>query len=210
MLRTILTAALLVASLGATTAHAREPVLRDDFANARSGWPHTNISPRHALGFSQYTGGELQMSSTDDSALGFAPAPRQAEGGDVAVAAKVWLYAGLGGGAAGVACRFQDHRRFYAFLLNGHNGWMIARATPEKLQPLATGKLAGKQIMPGLAEARVEARCNGDQLEMHVNGRKVGSVRDDAYATGISGLMLAAVKAAGANAKFDDFALDRL
>ena len=135
---------------------------------------------------------------------------RKAEGGDVAVAAKVWLYAGLGGGAAGVACRFQDHRRFYAFLLNGHNGWMIARATPEKLQPLATGKLAGKQIMPGLAEARVEARCNGDQLEMHVNGRKVGSVRDDAYATGISGLMLAAEKAAGANAKFDDFALDRL
>ena len=53
MLRTILTAAMLVASLGATTAHAREPVLRDDFANARSGWPHTNISPRHALGFSQ-------------------------------------------------------------------------------------------------------------------------------------------------------------
>ena len=63
MLRTILTAALLVASLGATTAHAREPVLRDDFANARSGWPHTNISPRHALGFSQYTGGAYSHSA---------------------------------------------------------------------------------------------------------------------------------------------------
>lgn len=207
-----LRAGLLLALVVAGTAHAAGSVVfRDDFSNPRSGWAtRTNEHGAWNAGISLYTGSDYQMSPVEDGTLGFSPSPKQARSARVEIASKVFMYAGVGNGAAGVACRVQDGDRFYAFLLTGNNAWMIVKATPEKLERLAAGAIPIKPSMPGLVDVRVQAQCDGEVLRMRINGKDVGSARDGAYADGLSGLMVMGEKAAGTNARFDDFALGEL
>lgn len=188
-------------------AAAAESVFRDDFSSPRSGWATREQESDRIIGFGIYSDGEYQMTPTANGTVGFSTSPRQAKGDDVSTSAKVWVYAAVGGGGAGVACRFSSHDRYYAFVLTGNNGWAILKSTKTSGKVLANGALAAAPLIPGMLEARMEARCVGDRLTMLVNGREVGSVRDAEYASGSSGLIVLGEKAAGTSARFDDFEL---
>lgn len=179
----------------------------DDFSGPNRGWHVQDAARKDVAGISLMTGGEYQMSPVADDTLGFSPAPFRTSSDDVQLGAKVWMYAGVGGGAAGVACRFTDARHFYAFLVTGNGGWVIVKGTPRKLERLASGTVKVRAPMPGLVDVRVEAQCVGDALRMRINGVDAGSARDGEYKGGSNGLAVLAEKAAGASARFDDFAL---
>ena len=115
-------------------------ILRDDFSDPNSGWPNMAATRSQDLGFAVYQhGGGYQLTPVQDNVFGFIAAPRQAKGGNVQIDANLFLYAGVGAGAGGVACRYQDPRNFYAFVFRGDGQMLIGRLQDGELTILAQG-----------------------------------------------------------------------
>ncbi|HSX58990.1 MAG TPA: hypothetical protein VLF18_02210 [Tahibacter sp.] len=192
-------------ALAATTASAGE-LMRDDFANPASGWQNKAATTDRDLGFAVYTdSGQYQMTPVHDNAFGFIPAPRQAAGGDVHLESDMFLYAGIGAGAGGLACRFQDHQNFYAFLARGDAVLVIAKIRDGKVTPLAQGKV--KSIMAGSVDTRLTVDCKGDVLRLRAKNGGTIEARDAELGGGRSGLVVIGEKMAGTSAVFDNFVL---
>ena len=159
MMRSLLALALCAASLPA----AAGEILRDDFSNPKSGWANFAATRSSDLGFAVYTDtGGYQLTPVADGAFGFIVAPKQPASGKTRVEADLFLYAGIGAGAAGLGCRYRDHKNFYAFMARGDAQLMILKIKDGVVTPLAQG--AVKSIMPGSVDTRLTARCEGDKL----------------------------------------------
>jgi len=193
-----------------TTGLVQAAVIIDDrFNDPRSGWPDVSASSSRDVGFAVYANGKYQMTPVQDRAFGVIRAPRQASSGNVSVASRFFMYAGLGAGGAGVVCRMQDLDNFYAFIVVGSGEWRIARIEKGKVNVLASGS-ADPQVMPGAVDAVMEARCDGEQLSLSLAGKRVGEARDAVFASGSAGLFVAGEQAAGTSASFEDFRLSAL
>ena len=183
------------------------PVLRDDFSDRASGWPNAAATRSRDLGFAVYTDtGGYQLTPVQDDVFGFIVAPRQADGGDVRIKSDLFLYAGLGRGAAGLGCRYQDHRNFYAFMARGDATLMIVRVKDGKAEPLAQGRV--KSVVPGSVDTRLTAECQGDTLRLSAKGGASISARDTSFSTGKSGLFVIGETTAGTSGVFDNFVLE--
>ena len=204
-----LVAALIACAAGHAGAAPPAPtgtLFEDDFADAASGWADNSRSAAGARGLLLYTpGGGYQMTPLENETLGFSPSPVQAPDGDVRLAADVFLYAGIGAGAAGLVCRFQDHENFYGFLATGDHRLMIVRVTAGKPQVLAEGRYRG--LLAGTVDTRIGAECKGDLLRIRVGEGAPVEVRDGALASGRTGLLVMGESLAGTHAMFDDFVL---
>jgi hypothetical protein len=199
------TLALTAALALAAPAFAAE-IVRDDFSNPRSGWQNKAATTDKDLGFAVYTdSGKYQMTPVHDNAFGFIAAPRQAEGGNVRIESDLFVYAGIGVGAGGLACRFQDHENFYAFLVRGDAATLIVKIRNGKATPLAQGKV--KTVMSGTADTRLTVECNGDTLRLKAKDGNTIEARDSELSGGRSGLLVIGEKMAGTSAAFDNFVL---
>jgi hypothetical protein len=182
------------------------PVLRDDFSDPSSGWPNAAATRDADLGFAVYTDtGGYQLTPVKDDVFGFVVAPRQAPGGDVRIEADLFLYAGIGRGAAGLGCRYQDARNFYAFIARGDAVLMIARVKDGQVQPLAQGSV--RSVMAGSVDTRLTVECRGDELRLSAKGGATLTARDGSFAAGSSGLFVLGESMAGTSAVFDNFVL---
>ena len=185
------------------------PVFSDDFSRKTSGWPNMPAARDTDLGFAVYTDtGRYQLTPVHDHTFGFIAAPRQAAGGDVRIETDLFLYAGIGRGAAGVACRYRDAKNFYAFLARGDAGIVIAKVKNGEATVLAEGRVA--TVMPGAVDTRLTAECNGGTLRLSAKGGGSLTARDAEFAAGASGLVVIGEKLAGTSGMFDDFALTDL
>lgn len=192
-------------SLAALPATAAE-ILRDDFSNASSGWLDKAATRDSDLGFAVYTdSGQYQMTPVKDSTLGFVPAPRQAGDGNVHIEADLFLYAGTGAGSGGLACRFQDHQNFYAFVARGDTVMAIVKIKDGKSSLLAQGRLPS--VLPGTVDTRLTVDCVGSELRFSAKGGARLTASDSEFTRGQSGLVVAGQKMAGTSAAFDNFVL---
>jgi hypothetical protein len=185
---------------------AAADLLRDDFSDPASGWINKAATRDSDLGFAIYTdAGQYQMTPVSDATLGFVPAPRQADGGDVHMQADLFLYAGIGAGSGGLACRYQDHRNFYAFVARGDAVMAIVKIKDGQASLLAQARI--KSLVPGTVDTRLTVDCQGDALRF--SARDGGSIqaRDGEFRAGQSGLVVAGQKMAGTSAAFDNFVL---
>lgn len=181
-------------------------LVRDDFSSAASGWQNKAATTDRDLGFAVYTdSGQYQMTPVRDNTFGFIPAPRQAADGDVRIESDLFLYAGIGAGAGGLACRFKDHQNFYGFLARGDAVLLIMKIKDGKATPLAQGKV--KSIMAGSVDTRLSVECKGDVLRFKARDGSSIEARDGDFAGGQSGLVVIGEKMAGTSAVFDDFVL---
>lgn len=181
-------------------------ILRDDFSNRASGWMNKAATRSSDLGFAVYTdSGKYQMTPVSDNTLGFVPAPRQAGDGDVRIEADLFVYAGIGAGSGGLACRFQDHQNFYAFVARGDAVLAIVKVKNGQTSLLAQGKVSS--IMAGSVDTRLTVQCRGDSLSLSARGGASIQARDTEFASGRSGLVVAGQKLAGTSATFDNFVL---
>lgn len=193
-----------IALLGALPLYAAE--FRDDFSNPASGWPHGAATRDTDLGFAVYTdSGAYQLTPVQDDVFGFMPAPRQSESGDLRMQSDLFLYAGIGAGAGGLACRYQDGRNFYAFMVRGDRVLQILRIVDGVATSLAQGSV--ESIMQGTVDTRIEARCEGDQLSMAVRGGSSLQARDSSLRGGQAGVFVIGQSAAGTSAVFDNVVL---
>lgn len=201
-----ITAALL--STAAVCAQAAD-VLRDDFSSSASGWQNKAATHSRDLGFAVYTdSGQYQMTPVADNTFGFVPAPRQADSGNVHIESDLFLYAGIGAGAGGLACRFQDHQNFYAFLARGDATLLILKIKDGKAVPLAKGSV--KSVMQGAVDTRFTVECKDDVLHLAARDGSTISARDTDFHSGSSGLLVLGEKMAGTSITFDDFVLSDL
>lgn len=200
-----LCAAAVLTGLSTWATAGAQLVLRDDFSDASSGWMHRAATRSSDAGFAVYTDtGKYQMTPVQDDTYGVVSAPRQAEGADVEAAADLFLYAGIGRGAAGIACRIKDLNNFYGFVARGDAGVLIVRVDDGKATPLAEGRV--DQVMAGAVDTRLFVRCEGDELSLSAGGQRI-SARDSTHATGETGLLVLGEKLAGTSASFDNFEL---
>lgn len=193
-------------SLGLALPAAAAELLRDDFSNTSSGWTNKAATRDSDLGFAVYTdGGQYQMTPVSDSTLGFIAAPRQADGGDVHLESDLFLYAGIGAGSGGLACRFQDHQNFYAFVARGDAVMAIVKVKDGQPILLAQAKL--KSVMPGTVDTRLKVDCRGEELRFSAQDGGSIKAKDAEFQNGKSGLVVAGQKMAGTSAVFDNFVL---
>jgi hypothetical protein len=186
-----------------------EVVIDDRFNDPKSGWPDFNAASDKDVGFAVYANGKYQMTPVKNRAYGLIKAPRRASGGDVRITSAFFMYAGLGAGGGGLVCRMQDLDNFYAFIVVGSGQWRIARVQRGEIAVLGDGSV-GNQVMAGAVDAQMTAECRGDQLTLSLGGRRVGQVRDTAFANGEAGLFVAGEQAAGTSVSFDDYKLESL
>jgi hypothetical protein len=204
---TLLTALLL--ALAAPALAAERAVFSDDFSDAGSGWVDTQVADHTAQGLALYDGsGGYQLTPLDDDTFGVIPAPRQAAGPDVRIAAAVFLTTGVGQGTAGVVCRHRDNANFYAFMVSGGHRAAILKVQGGQASVLAAAPFEGP--MPNIADVRLGARCEGDRLQLLIDDSVVAEATDADLAAGRTGLIVLGEKTAGTSAVYDDFALYQL
>jgi hypothetical protein len=198
--------ALALAALAHPATAADRPVFEDDFSDSASGWTNTQVADHNAKGIALYDGsGGYQMTPVDDATFGIMTAPRQAAGPDVRIDAALFLYTGVGQGTAGVVCRHQDNANFYAFMVSGSHGLGILRIQDGQATTLARGRFEG--AMANIADVRIGARCEGETLQLLIDGEVAAEASDGAHASGRAGLIVMGEKMAGTSAVYDDFAL---
>ncbi len=204
-MRTLKYSVLLALGAFGTPALAAE-LVRDNFSDSASGWQNKAATRDSDLGFAVYTdSGKYQMTPVHDNAFGFVPAPRQAAGGNVRLESDLFLYAGIGAGAGGLACRFLDHQNFYGFIARGDAVLMIVKVKDGKVTPLAQGKV--RSIMAGSVDTRLSVECNGDTLRLKARDGASLQAKDSDFTAGKSGLLVIGEKMAGTSAAFDNFVL---
>jgi hypothetical protein len=206
MSRPVLASLLLAAALGGALPATAATLLSDDFSDAGSGWPNMAATRDSDLGFAVYTdSGQYQLTPVKDDVFGFISAPKQAAGGDVAIESDMFLYAGIGAGAAGLGCRHQDHSNFYAFMVRGDAVLMILKVKHGEITSLAQGRVDA--LMPGTVDTRLSVECKGDTLRFGARGGKTITARDGDFAQGGSGVFVIGEKMAGTSVVFDNFEL---
>lgn len=206
MTRCLFACLLSVLGVAAITPASAAPVFSDDFSDAGSGWPNMAATRDSDLGFAVYTdSGQYQLTPVRDQVFGYFAAPRQVEGGDVRIESDLFLYAGIGAGAAGLGCRHQDHGNFYAFMVRGDAVLMILKISNGEVTPLAQGKV--DSVLAGSVDTRLAVECRGDALSFGVRGGETLVARDGEFRDGSSGVFVIGEKMAGTSAVFDDFVL---
>jgi hypothetical protein len=201
----------LIAALccAASFSAAASTVLRDDFSDPSTGWPNMAATRHTDLGFAVYTdSGQYQLTPVQDQVFGFIPTPKQADSGDVKLESDLFLYAGIGAGAGGLACRHQDNENFYAFMVRGDAVLMILKIKGGEVTPLAQGKV--DTIMAGTVDTRLTAECRGDTLRFSARDGATISAKDADFGAGASGVFVIGEKMAGTSAVFDEFVLSDL
>lgn len=185
---------------------AAQTVMQDDFSNPASGWPHVAATRDSDAGFSIYTdSGQYQLTPVKDNTFGLVPAPRQASGDNVRIETDMFMYAGLGAGAGGVACRAQDMENFYGFIARGDAVLLIVKVKDGQPTTLAQGRV--KSVMAGSVDTRFKVECRGDTLSFSATGGSRIEAKDSELRGGRSGLLVAGEQMAGTSAVFDNFVL---
>ncbi len=198
-----------LALFAALPVHAGSVVMKDDFSDRGSGWPHQIASHDSDRGFNVYTdGGQYQITPVKDDTYGLVPAPRQAGSGNVRIESDLFLYAGIGAGAAGLACRAQDLDSFYGFLVRGDGMLLIVKVKDGTPTPLAKGLV--ESVMAGSVDTRLTVECDGDTLRVAArNGSRI-EARDTEFTGGSTALIVIGQKMAGSSGSYDDFVLTDL
>lgn len=203
-----ITRSLLLGSLLIAAPLAQAGSFRDDFSDSNSGWAHAAATSDQHRGFAVYTdSAQYQMTPVQDDTFGFAPSPQQL-GGEVSVNADLFLYAGVGRGGAGLACRYRDPANFDAALARGDGTLVLIRVREGKAEMLAGGPV--ESVIPGSVDTRIELRCSGGQLSARTREGLVIEAASAGPAEGQSGLLVIGEAAAGTSAVFDNFELRAL
>ena len=196
-------------ALAASASTTAQTLMQDDFSDPSSGWPNAAATRDSDAGFSVYTdSGKYQLTPVKDNTFGLVPAPRQAKGGDVRIETDLFLYAGLGAGAGGVACRARDMENFYGFIARGDGVVAIVKVKQGKPTALAQGMVKG--AMAGTVDTRFTVECKGDRLSLSAKGGGRIAATDGELQGGRSGVLVIGEQMAGTSAVFDDFVLEDL
>ncbi len=110
-------------------------------------------------------------------------------------------------GAWGVICNYADSQNFYYMSFASDGYYAIARYLNDEY--LVLSDTSGNYVESALIEKdkssyHIAATCSDGILELNVDGKRIGSVEDDALTGGTIGLMVETFEGSHAEAYFDN------
>jgi hypothetical protein len=180
-------------------------LFQDDFSNPAGAWP---ITDKRELKIS-YDTGEYRVIVASPDISSFSDL-RDRTFDNVSIEADMRLVSGSSANLFGLLCR----ATLDTVLQSGYE-ILIAPSGIASIQKI-TGPHAGQEriltsgssnvVLTGNATNHVRAECNGDDIAMYVNGRKLVDVHDSDYAAGQVGFAFGSPPSgSGFEVRFDNF-----
>jgi hypothetical protein len=109
-------------------------------------------------------------------------------------------------GFYGLVCRHKDGQNYYGLVISSNGAYRILKNEEGTMENLAEGSAPAGLIRVNEAN-RVTADCIGDTLTLYANGQQLTQVKDDAFESGVVGLVAGTKIVTGFTARFDNYAL---
>lgn len=177
------------------------PVLfKDDFSHTSGGWStHSNSSS-----FSGYDQNGFLL-STEIPNYQFWSVPGLIFQ-DVLIHTKAIKLDGPEDNLFGVICRYQDPRHFYALVIGSDGYYGIFKMVNGHFELIERPAMDfSAMIHPGAEMNEIHGLCQGERLELIVNGVKLIEVQDASLTTGDVGLIAGNLDDPGISVLFDNF-----
>lgn len=127
---------------------------------------------------------------------------------DAVIRVRTRQVAGPNDNAYGVICRYVDQENFYVFLISGDGFYAIGKyesGQPQIEYLSGNGSYAySDAINQGQATNDIQARCEGNELELTVNGLPLATVTDNSFDSGDIGLGASTLDPGTAIIRFDN------
>jgi hypothetical protein len=195
----------------ATTAPVSKALLQEDFASSKSGWS-VNANDN---GSAEYLDGEYVFKIKRTKWLKWSTTPDDKNYSNVHLevsvrdtsADKTTLP------SFGFVCGYQDNNNFYYVGAAVDGAYAIARKINGETKILTDAKnewAISKDIAKNMSSYRLGADCTPSGVTLFVDGKKIASVSDSSFSSGLAGLFVLTFDKASAEVRFDDFAITQL
>lgn len=184
----------------ATAASSGTVLFADDFSNNQNNW---GLSTGNTGTISLAYGG-LDLKVNQANSMIWSVAGKKFQ--DTIIDVDGVLLGGSSDDAYGAICRYQDSQHFYGFLIT-HDGYYGIFKMQDGQLTLAdpTGGLKySDAIRQGGVVNHLQATCQGDTLQLSVNGSLLSIIQDDSYSQGQVGVIAAAFTNPGEELFFDN------
>lgn len=177
-------------------------LFQDNFSSFDSGWMRsvkdTSIVDYYNGGYRIYikNPGWLAWSTPDKNFT------------DVRIEAYATKLDGPDENGFGVICRYLDDENYYYFLLTSDGYAGIGARKEDVAKIISSEKLPSvSAIKKGRASNHIRADCVGTTMTLFINGERIVSARDAAFAEGDVGLFAKSYDAGGVDMLFDNFSI---
>ena len=151
----------------------------DDFGNPKSGW-ETGDYEGGSVG---YKDGAYFVVSSDENTTMWGVANKSFDDVVIEVDATQVSASSDDNNDYGVICREHDDGQGYYMLISGDGYYAIARAENEEFEWLVDWT-ESDVIRQGNATNHIRATCDGSTLALFVNGQRLATAEDSAFASG--------------------------
>lgn len=177
------------------------PLFQDDFTSSKSRW----VNEQDEQFARQYQDGvyRIQVNVPWMNTWSY---PRGLSFSDVRIDVKAQRVAGEKNNVFGILCRYQDGSNFYQLLVSSDGYYDISKVKNGKRVPLVDEQLLPSELIPQDYDIMLlTAVCQGEQLELLVNGVPIIRATDGEFSEGNVGLLAGAFDRGGVEIYFDDF-----
>lgn len=185
------------------TEQATRPLFQDDFSSSKSRW----LESQDQHGTRQYKDGvfQIQVNSSWMNTWSF---PQGLSFEDVRIDVKAQRVSGVKNNMFGILCRYQNEENFYQILVSSDGYYDISKVADGVRIPLIGEQLLPSEAIPQDSDLLfLSAVCQGDQIELMVNGSLISRVIDSDFQKGNVGLIAGAFEQGGVEIHFDDLSV---
>jgi hypothetical protein len=176
-------------------------LFQDKFDDPASGWL-IQANPELNSGYNSAGYYQIKVNKADQR---FVITPKK-NFADVSIQADFSKRAGPELSTFGLACRVQDDKNYYAFMVGSDGYFGIRKIKAGNAIDLSVHDGLASPIKQGdKADNRVRAECLGDRLALYVNGQKLDEVRDGEFKSGDVGFHFASPEKTGLEIFFANF-----
>jgi hypothetical protein len=184
----------------ATAAPSGTVLFADDFTNNQNNWG-ISAGETGTISFI-YDGLDIKVNQANSMIWSVAGEKFK----DTTIDIDGVLLSGSSNDAYGAICRFQDNDHFYGFLVTHDGYYGIFKMQDGKLvlaDPVG-GLKYSDAIRQGGVVNHIQTVCQGNTLQLSVNGELLSIIQDDSYAQGQVGVIAAAYADPGEELFFDN------
>lgn len=198
--RLLLPVALLLLLLAGCRRGGAGLLFYDRFGNPKSGWG----SESREFYDRGYQEGEYFIEVYEPDWFAWATPGKRF--GDVEVTVDARRVSGASGGHFGLICRYRTPANFYYLGITDDGYYAIIRVRDGHPKPLSGNGFLPSPVLPVGAEVyHLRAVCQGDHLQLFVDGREIATVTDDTFRQGDVGLGVGSGPEGSIRVHFDNF-----
>lgn len=195
----------------ATTAPTSKALFQDDFSSSKTGWEVSS----NENGSAEYLNGEFVFKVKQAQWLKWATSPDEKDYNNVHLEVSVKDTSATKDAlpSFGFICNYKDNENFFYTGMAVDGFYAIARKINGETEILTDTENAwvnSKDITKNASSYRLGADCTPTGVTLYVDGKKIASVSDSSFASGLAGMFILTFDVANAEVRFDDFTVTQL